>query len=582
MPHRNSETRRARPGHITPIRASTPLEAGRAALAIGAWPEAKRAFESVLVTDPDHAEALEGLGLAGWWLDLADVVFASRERAYRIYRERGNAPAAARVAVWIAWDYAAFRGEPAVASGWMQRAHQLLDALPDEPERAWLAVREGVFALMEGADPDRALALADDAIRIGHAAGALDYEMIGRALHGFARVVTGDVAGGMRELDGVNAAVLAGEIADPIAIGLSSCYLVNACERVRDGDRAVQWCDRLKGFCATWGLRPLLGVCRTQYATVCVWRGAWAEAEQELTSATGELAASRPAMTSEGHARLGQLRRLQGRLDEAEALFDQCGHHPIAALGRAALAIDRGEPARAVDLAERYLRQIPANNRTDRAPGLELLARAAAEAGAIAPARTALAELQGIATHMGTAPLRASAALAAGSVACADRQPDVARRHFEDAVDLFHGSGAPYDTARARVELARVLARLGQPGAALDEIRRATAAFAEVQAAHDLARAQALERDIATAPTLDPAASGRAKAGGLSKREIDVIRLIATGLSNQAIADKLFISEHTVHRHVANILTRLDVPSRSAAVARAAQLGLLGDGQPTQ
>jgi DNA-binding CsgD family transcriptional regulator len=557
------------------MRASTPLDRGRAALARGAWPEAKRAFESVLLTDTDSAEALEGLGLAGWWLDLADVVFTSRERAYRLYRERDQAPAAARVAVWLAWDYAAFRGEPAVANGWMQRAHQLLDGLPDHPERAWLAVREGVFALMEDADPDRALALASDAIRIGRAAGAIDYEMIGRALHGFARVVTGDVAEGMRELDGVHAAVLAGEIGDPIAIGLSCCYLVNACERVRDGDRAVQWCDRLKGFCTTWGLRPLMGVCRTQYASVCVWRGAWSEAEQELTSATEELAASRPAMTAEGHARLGLLRRLQGRLDEAQALFDQSAHHPLAALGRAALAIDRGEPARAVDLAERYLRHLPPANRTDRAPGLELLARAAAGSGGIERARSALAELQDIASRVATAPLRASAALTAGWVAAADRQTDAARRHFEDAVDLFHASGAPYETARARVELARVLARLGQTGAALDELRRATTVFADVHAGHDLARARAFEQDVVAARP-DAASSDRARAGGLSKREVDVIRLIATGLSNQAIADKLFISEHTVHRHVANILTRLDVPSRSAAVARAAQLGLLG------
>src|SRR5947207_2960683 len=132
--------RDARPSHVTPIRPSVPLEAGRAALARGAWADAKRSFEIALGDGQEEPEVLEGLALAGWWLDLADLVFTARERAYRLYRERGDAVSAARVAVWLGWDYAAFRGELAVASGWMQRAHQLLDGLPHCPEHAWLAV----------------------------------------------------------------------------------------------------------------------------------------------------------------------------------------------------------------------------------------------------------------------------------------------------------------------------------------------------------------------------------------------------------------------------------------------------------
>jgi LuxR family maltose regulon positive regulatory protein len=556
---------------VTPFRSPNALETGRAALARGAWQEAKRAFDSVLVGE-DSPEALEGLGLAAWWLDLADVVFASRERAYRLYRERGDIAAAARIAVWVGWDYSAFRGEQAVANGWIQRAHQLLDGLAELPEHAWLAVREGVFALLEDADPERARALAAEGIRIGRATGAVDFEMIGRALHGFVRVVAGEVADGMRELDGVGAAVLAGEVVDPIAIGLSCCYLVNACERVRDGDRAVQWCDRLRGFCSQWGLRPLLAVCRTQYASVCVWRGDWSEAEQELTAATEELAASRPAMTAEGQARLGQLRRLQGRLDEAAALFDLAGHHFIASLGRAALAIDRGDPGRAAELAERYLRQLSRSNRTDRASGLELLVRASLGTGALECARTALAELESIAGDAATAPLRASASLAAGWLAGAEGKHDVARRHFEDAIDLFHASGAPYEMACARIELARALGELGQPAAACDELQRAMTVLAGMNAAHDLSRARRLESQLSQHP---PKQGSLARAGGLSRRELEVVRLIAAGLGNQAIAERLGISEHTVHRHVANILNRLDVPTRSAAVARAAQLDLL-------
>ena len=314
---KGQDSRRAR---VSPIRPIGSHEAGRAALARGDWQAARIAFEAALQTG-ENPEALEGLGLAAWWLDLADVVFDARERAYRLYRERDDSLGAARMAVWLAWDTAAFRGEQAIANGWLQRAHRLLQGLPDATEHAWLALRRGIFTLLDDGDPQEAEKLASDAVRIGQSLGAVDYEMVGRALHGFARVTAGGVAEGLQELDEVNAAVLAGELSDRVLIGLACCYLIAACERIRDYERAVQWCDRLKAFCTKWELRPLFAVCRTQYASVCMWRGAWEEAERELTVAADELAASRPAMTEEGLVRLGELRRRQGKLDEAMALF---------------------------------------------------------------------------------------------------------------------------------------------------------------------------------------------------------------------------------------------------------------------
>ena len=128
------------------------------------------------------------------------------------YRTRGDQRSAARVAVWIAWDSAAFRGEEGVANGWLQRARRLLEGQPDSPEHAFLAARAAVFALLDDGDPDEAEALAAEAIRVGQAIGAIDYEMVGRALLGFALVTTGRVTEGLRELDEVSAAILAGEL----------------------------------------------------------------------------------------------------------------------------------------------------------------------------------------------------------------------------------------------------------------------------------------------------------------------------------------------------------------------------------
>src|SRR5436190_1457620 len=318
------------------------IQTGKEALALGAWTEAREAFAGAL-RRRESPEALEGLGLAAWWLDLATEVFDSRERAYQLYLEAGKQRSAARVAVWLAWDYWAFRGENAVANGWLRRARRLLDGQGDCPERAWLECREGSLVLMELGDPDRAASHAVEAMRAARACGNVDAEMLGRAVHGMALVASGAVSEGMSELDEVNAAVVAREVVDPVAVGLSCCYMISACDRVRDYDRALQWCTRLKAHSAKWGLRPLFAVCRTQYASICMWRGTWLEAEQELVAATEELASSRPAMAPDGIVRLAELRRRQGRLVVAAALFDQAEPHGLAALGKAELAYDKGD-----------------------------------------------------------------------------------------------------------------------------------------------------------------------------------------------------------------------------------------------
>ena len=545
-------------------------------LSRGAWTDARAAFEAAL-RERESPEALEGLALAAWWLDDADAVFDSRERAYRFYGERGDRRSAGRVAVWLAWDAWAFRGEHAVSNGWLQRARSLLAGLPDCPEQAWLEIREGSLCLMEDGDPDRAHTLAAEGIRIARASGSVDLEMLGLSVQGLALVASGAISEGMRRLDEVNAAVVAGEMKDLVAIGLCCCYMLAACERVRDYDRAVQWCARLKVFCEKWGLRPLFAVCRTQYASICMWRGTWLEAEQELITAGDELAASRPAMTPDAIVRLAELRRRQGRLTEAAAMFEQAGVHGLALLGRAELAFDRGDMRAAAEHIDRYLRRVPMQNRTDRATGLELLVRAHAAAGNLDGARTALAELTGIAAMVTTVPLKASTSLAAGWVAMASDAADEARRHFEDAVDRFVQSNAPYEVARARIELARALASLERVEEAAMEAHRAIDVLTELKAELEISRARLLLDSLpqpagAAARPVHPRNDS-----GLTTRELEVLRLVAHGLTNPEIAEKLFVSDHTVHRHLANILNKLSVSSRAAAVAQAARRGLLAE-----
>jgi ATP/maltotriose-dependent transcriptional regulator MalT len=200
------------------------------------------------------------------------------------------------------------------------------------------------------------------------------------------------------------------------------------------------------------------------------------------------------------------------------------------------------------------------------------MVRACLEEGRTEDAARAVEELHEIASGAKTGPLRAVAHLAAGLAAARAGDLPSARTHLEDAVDLFKACGAPFETGRARVELARVMAALGRHETAADEATRAIAELTPLGAHLEIARARAVLESVAGAP---PAAPTGEERGGLTRREIEVLRLIAAGLSNQAIAEQLFISEHTVHRHVANTLAKLNTSSRSAAVAQAGRLGLL-------
>jgi DNA-binding CsgD family transcriptional regulator len=442
-------------------------------------------------------------------------------------------------------------------------------------EHGWLALRESENAILWAEDTAVARKLARRGVEIGRELGQIDMQMYGLALEGLALVSEGDVSGGMRLLDEAAAAAVGGEMSNRTAIGSTCCCLIFACERILDYDRAIQWCDRLKEYCERIGYVPMLGVCRSHHAGVLLWAGEWVEAESELAEASRLLQATRPAFAAEAVARLGYLRYRQGRLDEAVSLFDQVLYFPPAQLGLGWLALDLGEAQTALDHAERYLRHVPRENRTERVRGLELVARANLVLGNMHDAQIALGELLGIARAIGTGPLLAIATLTAGVAAATENDHERARSLLEDAVDLFGRSGAPFEMGLARLALAMSLDALGRISAAEREAHAALVIYRELGAERQLARAETL---LAHLRRLSQTESEQASAGSrqaLSPRQQDVLRLIAQGLSDQEIAEQLTLSQHTVHRHVTNILARLDVRSRAAAIAYAMREDLL-------
>ena len=261
------------------------LRAGLEALARGAWEDAKAAFERAL-EHGELPEALEGWAQAARFLGDGDASLEARARAFRAHRGRGDSRSAARAAAWLAYDTFVFRGDDAVAQGWFGHAHRLLADSDDSEERGWLAFLEGEVALVAHGDPARAAEHAAQALEIGRRTGVMDLEMLALSLTGLARVAAGEIAEGMRELDQATAAAVAGELSGLHFAGAVCCHMIYACERVRDVERAAQWCETVGGFCEEWSVPQLFGFCRSHYASVLIWRGQWNDAEAELTAAS--------------------------------------------------------------------------------------------------------------------------------------------------------------------------------------------------------------------------------------------------------------------------------------------------------
>jgi LuxR family transcriptional regulator, maltose regulon positive regulatory protein len=547
-------------------KASVGLEVGWAELRDGRWEAARASFEAALA-DEESPEAFEGLSWAAWWLDDAEAVFAARERAYRLYRKEGDAAGAARMATWLAADQLDFHGAAAVASGWLRRAHRLLDPLEPGPDHGWLAFHEGYVAHGQG-DTSAAREGAALAAELGRRFEVPDLEMLGLALEGVTLVASAHVAEGMQCLDEATVTALEEEATIPISAAWVCCFLVGACAAVLDYERAFEWCDRIAEFAERYGSRYMLAFCRAEYGAVQLWRGRWSDAETMLEASIEDFAGSRPAWLGSPLVGLAELRRRQGRPAEAAELLDQAGVSHGTQLCRARLALDSGEPLRAAELLERLLRQLPTQRKLDRAPALALLVRARIVRGELDEAGAVFEELREVERLVGTAPLRASTDLVEGMLAAAGGEHERARPLLEDAVDRFERSGAPFEAAQARIELATSLVALARDDAAEREATDALDRLLELGAEVDADRARRLLFALARG-------GGRLPLPELTPRERDVLGLLAEGLTNRHIAERLVVSEHTVHRHVTNILRKLDLPSRTAAAAHAVRAGLL-------
>lgn len=531
------------------------IEEGRAALAACEWARARTCFEQAARVE-ETAEVVDGLGQALYWQGDYPQALALRQRAYALYHRSGDRRSAAFVATQLAGLHGLIYGNGAAVSGWIAHAQRMLEGCGDCPERGWLELFLGCVT----DDPTERERRARDAMEVGRRCGqpALEFDALGYV--GKALVERGMVERGMRLIDEAVAATTSGVVTDPWAAGEIYCTLFDACEMTVDVRRAEGWLSAVDNYVERTGELPISGICRMHYGGLLTAAGRWADAERELLTAIRIYEGTYRGTLFFPVVRLADLRVRQGRLEEAQQLLTGYEELAEAVQPRARLHLARGEVELAETVIERHL--------TRRGRGilsalvLALLVEAKLAGGKVQEAREVARELSELSAPSRQAPVRGLAALSQARVAVTAGE-EIAVELFERALAAFAEAELPCELARTRLELATTL-KAAKPEVARAEARAALACFEELQAARDADAAANLLRQLG-----DHGRSWPRGLGSLTARETEVLRLLAEGLPNNEIAERLYISPRTAEHHVSNILSKLGLTNRAEAAAYA-------------
>jgi DNA-binding NarL/FixJ family response regulator len=541
---------------------SRALDRGRKAVRDRSWQRAYELLAAVEAHSGLAAEDLELLATAAYLSGHDQESIDAWARSHRAWLERGEPVRASGPASVLALRLL-LRGDVAMANGWLRRAERLLrDAPSDCAERGRFLVPTGLRALAAG-DPASARAAFSGAVELGIRCGDRDGTAIARVGVGQCLVATGQVTEGIAVLDEVMVDVTTGDVSPEYA-GIAYCAVIETCHEVFDLDRAHQWTAALTRWCAQQPeLVPYRGQCLVHRAEVMMMRGSWTDALTEIRRARERLS-DPPGQPAIGMAlyQEAEFHRLRGESRSAEQRYraaSRYGRSPQP--GLALLRLAQGQVASAVAALGTALDE--SKDRLARARLLPAYVEALLAAGDVAGARAATEELNGTAARWNTPLVQAVSDLATGAVLLAEDDPATALRLLRQSWRAWQAMGAPYGAARARVLCGLACRRLGDVETATMDWDAARQVFRELGAAHDLAAVEELTGPVP------------ADTRGLSARELEVLRLLAAGRSNRAIAADLVISEHTVARHVQNIFSKLGVSSRTAAAAYAFQHDLV-------
>jgi ATP/maltotriose-dependent transcriptional regulator MalT len=520
------------------------------------WTDAYTCLSEVDGEAPLECDDLERLATAAYLIGKDADSAAAWARAHHDFLSRGNETRAVRCAFWLAFGLFS-HGERARGGAWIERGRRLLDQSRECVEQGYLLLPSAFECLMRG---DMALAYRQfcDAADIGERFADADLISLARHSRGRVLIRMGRVREGVALLDEAMVAIEAGEVS-PLVVGDVYCSVVEGCVEVFDLRRAQEWTAALAQWCASQpDLVAYRGQCLVRRAEILQLRGEWSDAIAEAGRACEQFlrGADQPAAGAAFYQR-AELHRLRGEFGDAEAAYHRAsryGRNPQPGLAQLRLAQGQLEAAK-------VLIQQAATDVTSPSSRSRLLPSFVEIMLAASDIRAASLGAEELADHARTfeAPLlRAAATHARGAVLLAEGNVPSALALLREAWTAWQQNEMPYEAARVRVLIGLACRTQSEPAAAEMEFDAARWVFQQLGAAPDLARVESLSRTSASKCV-----------AGLSARELEVLRLVAAGKSNRAIAVELFISERTVERHVSNIFNKLDVASRAAATAYA-------------
>lgn len=533
------------------------LGRGRESYARRAWMDAYRSLSQADQAAPLGAEDLDLLATSAFMLGRDDDCLSSLERAHHAYLDAGEAMRAVRCAFWLVINLA-LGGEMSRATGWLGRAQRLVERDGgDCVERGYLLVP--IMLRHEAAgDWEAAYAAAADAAEIGERFG--DADLLALAIHeqGLALIQQERVEEGLGLLDEAMVAVTAGELS-PIVTGIVYCSVIMGCQEVYALRRAQEWTAALTRWCEEQPeMVAFSGRCLVHRAEIMELHGAWREALEEAQRAHQRcLQGKNQSAAAQAFYRQAEVHRLQGLFSAAEEAYrdaSRCGCEPQP--GLALLRLAQGNNDAAAAAIRRAVGET--TEPLKRARLLPAYVEIMLAVGEVQEALSACRELEEISARYESGMLSAMSAHAEGAVDLAEGDTRAALLPLRHAWQMWQELEVPYEAARVRVLLGLACRTLGDDDTAALELEAARDVFEQLGAAPDLARTDSLTRRAASVD-----------ARGLTPRELQVLRLLAAGRTNKAIAAELVLSERTVDRHVSNIFTKLGVSSRSAATAYA-------------
>ena len=516
------------------------------------WLAAYRALSDL---DDAHLQAddFTALAITAFLLGHRNDCIQALQRAYQAELEEHDTLGAVRAAYWLAitlWQ----GGEAAIGNGWLARGQRLLEHIEEDVvERGYLLER-ATFGHIAKGEFAEAAAAAPKVTEYGRRFGDPDLTAMGLHIEGRLTIFSGHVADGLRLLDEAMVWVLAGEVS-PVLSGVIYCSCVEACQQISDFGRMGEWTHALTIWCDSQpGLVAFTGQCAVHRGQLMRLHGAFRDAISELEHAAGRYAAAggNPAV-GQAHYERGEALRITGENDAAEAAYTEAASygHP-AQPGRALLWLARGRPDAASAAIHRVVAEV--QDPVHRSQLLPTAVDVFVAVGELEEAASLADQLGGFGSAFGCSALQAAGEYARASVALARADAEGALAAARGAADGWARLSAPYEVARCRVLIGRALRRIGDAESAVAELAEARRAFARLGAAP-------AEHEVAVL-------LGDARVpGGLSPRELEVLRLVAAGKSNPEIAAALVLSGKTVSRHLSNIFAKLDVGSRTAAAA---------------